>query len=221
MDGQERGDNPPNSETRAEPRGEPCATIRINNNGRPRVITNDGTDITDQITWDWSDYDIDLSYGARNANSILRNANTEPDADQPGPGDQPGPARPRARRVTTHSPSGAQYPHEHMVQPRAVLPPLRTTPPSTPPAQRAVNLTLADLDGSAVYFTTREPYDPPMPRDEANRLRRLRYRNMRIEYELLQGQLGIARPSPRVIEWIRHDILRCIGYIIISPDDTE
>jgi hypothetical protein len=55
------------------------------------------------------------------------------------------------------------------------------------------------------------PYDPVLPRDRANQERRLQSRRIRMEYELLRGELGIAFLSPTVVEWVREDVSRDLG----------
>lgn len=191
----------------------PFAICHIDDDGQPRVITRDGRNITREILGDYNNTEEHTD--GRDQGSGVGSAASQSSTPHMGRGDRPGTAQPISRRHTTHPPSNVQRPL--VIRERIVLLARSFSQPRTP-LRNVVNM--SEMEGRAGSFL-RVPDDPYLPRDQANRERRLRSRRIRMEYELLRGELGIAFPSPTVVEWVREDISRELGLVRRDTDSER
>lgn len=217
MEGQERDhdassannhtSNTASTESRAQSCREtpiPFATCHANNDGQARIITRDSMNITHGISGNSSNTQ---AYADGRCQSLgMGSATSESSTPRRGRGDRLGPAQRISRRYTTHLPSNVQ--HTPTTPETILLPARRFSQPMRP---------LRSMD---ICLPRGVPYDPVVPRHQANQERRFWLRRIRLEYELLRGELGIAFPSPTVMAWVREDVSRDLG-LEWSDTDSE
>lgn len=217
MEGQERdhnassADNQTSNTASTESRAQSCgetpisfATCHANDDGQARTITRDSSNITREMVGNSSN--TQTYADGRCQNLDIGSTTSESSIPRRGRGDRIGPAQRISRRYTIHLPSNVQ--RTPITPERILLPARRFSQPMRP---------LRSMD---ICLPRGVPYDPVVPRHQANQERRFWSRRIRMEYELLRGELGITFPSPIVMAWVREDASRDLG-LEWSDTDSE